>query len=358
MLSSGNPLVNNNIINRHSQYNQEYMMNNQKNNNMNNLNQNMRNKNVRIGLDLNLNKNNNNNIKIGMNKQNNFMNNMNRNLNLKNNMNNANNMNRNINPNNSNNTSLDPISRALNLIRAEFRKKDDRIRSLQLKIEELEKQIELITNNEALNNVNNYNYNNNENNRILNNNYMKNPSNTTQKKIGRDFTFSEKNSNELHYNNNIGIQNNYDRTNKIQEMNYNNNYMRNNELNNRNKNYQSNSNNQYQINDKNQNNFTMEQQKYTENNDDAQRENSIKTWNSGNYQGFSKNDVKLYLKEVKSKLDSDSFREFIRNIKSLTSSKEEGNIDRSKIVEEVRKLLSETDRELFEKFKTIIGYNE
>ena len=356
MLSSGNPLVNNNIINRHSQYNQEYMMNNQKNNNMNNLNQNMRNKNVRIGLDLNLNKNNNNNIKIGMNKQNNFMNNMNRNLNLKNNMNNTNNMNRNINQNN-NNTSPDPISRALNLIRAEFRKKDDRIRSLQLKIEELEKQIELITNNEALNNVNNYNYNNNENNRILNNNYMKNPSNTTQKKIGRDFTFSEKNSNELHYNNNIEIQNNYDRTNKIQEMNYNNNYMRNNELNNRNKNYQSNSNNQYQINDKNQNNFTMEQQKYTENNDDAQRENSIKTWNSGNYQGFSKNDVKLYLKEVKSKLDSNSFRDFIRNIKSLTSSKEEGNIDKSRIVEEVRKLLSE-NRELFEKFKKIIGYNE
>ena len=356
MLSSGNPLVNNNIINRHSQYNQEYMMNNQKNNNMNNLNQNMRNKNVRIGLDLNLNKNNNNNIKIGMNKQNNFMNNMNRNLNLKNNMNNTNNMNRNINPNN-NNTSPDPISRALNLIRAEFRKKDDRIRTLQLKIEELEKQIELITNNEALNNVNNYNYNNNENNRILNNNYMKNPSNTTQKKIGRDFTFSEKNSNELHYNNNIEIQNNYDRTNKIQEMNYNNNYIRNNELNNRNKNYQSNSNNQYQINDKNQNNFTMEQQKYTENNEDAQRENSIKTWNSGNYQGFSKNDVKLYLKEVKSKLDSNSFREFIRNIKSLTSSKEEGNIDKSRIVEEVRKLLSE-NRELFEKFKKIIGYNE
>ena len=358
MLSSGNPLVNNNIINRHSQYNQEYMMNNQKNNNMNNLNQNMRNKNVRIGLDLNLNKNNNNNIKIGMNKQNNFMNNMNRNLNLKNNMNNANNMNRNINPNN-NNTSPDPISRALNLIRAEFRKKDDRIRTLQLKIEELEKQIELITNNDAINNVNNYNYNNNENNRILNNNYMRIPSNnTTQKKIGKNFTFSEKNSDELHYSNNIGQQNNYDRTNKIQEMNYNNNYMRNNELNNRNKNYQSNSNNQYQINDKNQNNFTVEQQKFTENNDDAQRENSIKTWNSGNYQGFSKNDVKLYLKEVKSKLDSNSFREFIRNIKLLTSSKEEGNIDKSKIVEEVRKLLSETDRELFEKFKKIIGYNE
>ena len=175
--------------------------------------------------------------------------------------------------------------------------------------------------------------------------------NTTQKKIGKNFTFSEKISGELDYNNNLGLQNNYDRTNKIQEMNFNNNYMRNNELNNRNMNYQSNSNNQYRIN-------TMEQPKYTDDNNDAQRENSIKTWNSGNYHGFSKNDVKLYLKEVKSKLDPDSFHEFIRNIKLLTSSKEEGKIDRRTIVGQVRDLLLEKDGELFEKFKTIIGYNE
>ncbi len=120
MIGNTNPLVNNNIINRHSQYNQEYMMNNQKNNNMNNLNQNMRNKNVRIGLDLNLNKNNNNNIKIGMNKQNNFMNNMNRNLNLKNNMNNANNMNmiNNMNMMNMNNNNINMNN--INLIQMMF----------------------------------------------------------------------------------------------------------------------------------------------------------------------------------------------------------------------------------------------
>ena len=311
MLGSGNPLVNNNIINRHSQYNQEFMMNNPNNNNMNNLNKNMKNMNARIGLNLNLNKNNNNNIKIGMNKQNNFMNNMNRNLNIKNNANATNNMNRNINPNNNNMNSDNVISRALSMIRAEFKKKDDRIRTLQLKVEELEKEIELITNNKAMNTANNYNNNINENNRVLNNNYMNIPhNNTTQKKIGKNFTFSEKISGELDYNNNLGLQNTYDRTNKIQEMNYNNNnYMRNNELNNRNMNYQSNSNNQYRIN-------TMEQPKYTDDNNDAQRENSIKTWNSGNYHGgFSKNDVKLYLKEVKSKLDYNSFHEFINNIK-------------------------------------------
>ena len=102
----------------------------------------------------------------------------------------------------------------------------------------------------------------------------------------------------------------------------------------------------------------MTQQKYNDTNNEGQRENSIKTWNSGNYNGFSKADVKSYLKEVKSKLEPNSFREFIRNIKLLTSSKEEGNIDRKSIVEKVRFLLLEKDDDLFEKFKKIIGYNE
>ena len=68
--------------------------------------------------------------------------------------------------------------------------------------------------------------------------------------------------------------------------------------------------------------------------------------------------MEVYLKEVKAKLDYVSFHEFIRNIKLLTSSKEQGNIDRKSIVERVRILLLETDDELFEKFKQIIGYNE
>ena len=355
MIGPGNPRLNNNIINRRPQMNKEYMMNNQNNNNMNNFNHNMKNTNARIGLNLNLNKNN-NNIKPNMNKQNNYMNNMNRNMNNKNNINNANNMNRNI-PSTNNNAGTDNvINRALNMIRSEFRKKDEIIRQLELKVEELEDKINLITNNNEINN----NYNNiNESNKMqLNNNYMgKVNNNIPPNKVGKNFTFSEKYSEE--FNNNLNMQDNYDRINKIPEMNYNinkNNALWNKEGNIR-KNYQSNSNNQYQINENNQNDY-MASQQYNEMNNEGQRENSIKTWNSGNYHGFSKTDVKSYLKEVKSKLDPDSFHDFIRNIKLLTSSKEQGNIDRKGIVDRVRILLLETDDELFEKFKKIIGYNE
>ena len=357
MIGPGNPRLNNNIINRRPQMNKEYMMNNQNNNNMNNFNHNLKNTNARIGLNLNLNKNNNNNIKPNMNKPNNYMNNMNRNMNNKNNINNANNMNRNI-PTNNNNAGTDNvINRALNMIRSEFRKKDEIIRQLELKVEELEDKINLITNNNEINN----NYNNiNESNKMqLNNNYMgKLNNNIPPNKVGKNFTFSEKYSEE--FNNNLNMQDNYDRINKIPEMNYNinkNNALWNKEGNIR-KNYQSNSNNQYQINENNQNDYMASQQKYNEMNNEGQRENSIKTWNSGNYHGFSKTDVKSYLKEVKSKLDPDSFHDFIRNIKLLTSSKEQGNIDRKGIVDRVRILLLETDDELFEKFKKIIGYNE
>ncbi len=327
------------------------------NNNMNNLNNNMKNTNARIGLNLNLNKNNNSNIKNNMNKQNNYMNNMNRNMNPKNNANNVNNMNRNI-PSNNNNVGSDSvISRALNMIRGEFKKKDELIRQLELKVEELEEKIKLYTKNNETND--NYNNINDANKILLNNNYMGNLNNNIpQKKIGKNFTFSEKNSEE--FNNNLNIQDNYDRINKVPEMNYNmnkNNNLWNKEGNIRKK-YQPNTNNQYQINENNQNDYMIPQQKYNEPNNEGQRENSIKTWNSGNYHGFSKTDVKLYLKEVKAKLDYVSFHEFIRNIKLLTSSKEQGNIDRKSIVERVRILLLETDDELFEKFKKIIGYNE
>jgi hypothetical protein len=356
MIGPGNPRLNNNIINRRPQINKEFMMNNQ-NNNMNNLNNNMKNTNARIGLNLNLNKNNNSNIKNNMNKQNNYMNNMNRNMNPKNNANNVNNMNRNI-PSNNNNVGSDSvISRALNMIRGEFKKKDELIRQLELKVEELEEKIKLYTKNNETND--NYNNINDANKILLNNNYMGNLNNNIpQKKIGKNFTFSEKNSEE--FNNNLNIQDNYDRINKVPEMNYNmnkNNNLWNKEGNIRKK-YQPNTNNQYQINENNQNDYMISQQKYNEPNNEGQRENSIKTWNSGNYHGFSKTDVKLYLKEVKAKLDYVSFHEFIRNIKLLTSSKEQGNIDRKSIVERVRILLLETDDELFEKFKQIIGYNE
>lgn len=361
-MDNRNPRLNNNIINRHRPINQEYMMNNQNNNNnMINMNNNLKNTNARIGLNLNLNKN--NNININMNPNN--MNNINRNINPKNNVNY---MNRNVYPNN--NTNLNPdnvIMRAMNMIRIEFKKKDDKIRALGLKVAELEKKIDLITKNNAIsNNYYNNELNVNEGNKILNNNYVSNINNNdAPKKMGKNFTFSEKYSGELNQNDqneNYQLANNYKRINKMQDMNYNmdnninNNYLMNKEVNNnRVYNYQSNSNNQYQINDKK----IMAQPKYIENNNnDLQRENSIKTWNSGNYNGWTKQDVKLYLKEVKAKLETEDFKEFIRSIKLLTSSKGEGNIDRRSVVEKVMNLLGEHNYDLFVKFKNIIGYNE
>ena len=66
---------------------------------------------------------------------------------------------------------------------------------------------------------------------------------------------------------------------------------------------------------------------------------------------FTKDEIKLYLKEVQSKLDNKSFREFLRNIKLLTRQ----NIDKETIIENARILLLEKDSELFEKFKQILG---
>ena len=123
-------------------------------------------------------------------------------------------------------------------------------------------------------------------------------------------------------------------------------------------NYQINSDNQYEINLRKQNDYMLAQKNNNEVNNEGQRENSVKTWNSANYHGWSKMDVKLYLKEVKSKLEPMAFKEFIHSIKLLTSTKGEGNIDKASIVERVRDLLGDRHDDLFNKFKAIIGYNE
>ena len=176
--------------------------------------------------------------------------------------------------------------------------------------------------------------------------------------MGKNFTFSEKYSDEIHYMNNnedgnlLNNNNNMNRISKMRENNYN----QNNNI--REINYQNNSNNQYNVNRINEIDYMSNKAVKGEPiNNDAQRENSIKTWNSGNYHGWSKVDVKLYLKEVKAKLEPMAFKEFIQSIKLLTSTKGEGNINKTNIVERVRNLLGEMHDDLFIKFKNIIGYN-
>lgn len=314
---------NNNIIKNNNKINNNFN-DNYINNNMNN-NPNKNNNNFRVGLKMTINKNN-PNIPSSNN------NNMNRNQT-------ANNINRNMNSNNI-------INQALSMIRDEFRKKDEKIRVLERKVEELEKKISLIMKNN-------------------NNNYMDDSNNKNkepQVKIGKNFTFSDKLSEEINYNSNIREQNNYNNylTNPTKGINndISNNPFNKKEVNKRIVNYQNIPNNQHRMDPMKENEFDLSQQKNKDINNDNQRENSIKTWNSGNYHGWTKIDVKLYLKEVKSKLPPDEFKEFIHSIKLLTSSRTQENVDRDSVVEKVRNLLEGRFDDLFNKFKAIIGYNE
>ena len=344
MFANRNTRLNNNIINRHPQQFQDYNMNMYNNNinlpnnniiipnknNMNipnsnnmNMNKNIKNTNVRKGLNLNLKKT---NVKGNMN-----MNNMN------------NNMNRNMTSNN-NNDPNNIILKALSIIRSEFIKKDEKIKSLELKVEELEKRINAIQN--SGNQLNNNNQN-----MILNNNYVNNPNQIPlkekQHKIGKNFTFSEKYSEEI---NNMEIPrepNIYNLPNKKEGMNNNIN-----RINNMGVNYGTNSDNQFNVISKNENDNKANINK-------KERENSVNSHTSGNIFGITKIELKSYLKDVKSKLDKESFKTFISNVRLLNNSKgnNNNNIDRESVMENVRILFGEKFKNLYEQFKDIIGFN-
>ena len=344
MFANRNTRLNNNIINRHPQQFQDYNMN-MYNNNINlpnnniiipnknnmiipnnnnmNMNKNIKNTNVRKGLNLNLKKT---NVKGNMN-----MNNMN------------NNMNRNMTSNN-NNDPNNIILKALSIIRSEFIKKDEKIKSLELKVEELEKRINAIQN--SGNQLNNNNQN-----MILNNNYVNNPNQIPlkekQHKIGKNFTFSEKYSEEI---NNMEIPrepNIYNLPNKKEGMNNNIN-----RINNMGVNYGTNSDNQFNVISKNENDNKANINK-------KERENSVNSHTSGNIFGITKIELKSYLKDVKSKLDKESFKTFITNVRLLNNSKgnNNNNIDRESVMENVRILFGEKFKNLYEQFKDIIGFN-
>ena len=344
MFANRNTRLNNNIINRHPQQFQDYNMN-MYNNNINlpnnniiipnknnmiipnnnnmNMNKNIKNTNVRKGLNLNLKKT---NVKGNMN-----MNNMN------------NNMNHNMTSNN-NNDPNNIILKALSIIRSEFIKKDEKIKSLELKVEELEKRINAIQN--SGNQLNNNNQN-----MILNNNYVNNPNQIPlkekQHKIGKNFTFSEKYSEEI---NNMEIPrepNIYNLPNKKEGMNNNIN-----RINNMGVNYGTNSDNQFNVISKNENDNKANINK-------KERENSVNSHTSGNIFGITKIELKSYLKDVKSKLDKESFKTFISNVRLLNNSKgnNNNNIDRESVMENVRILFGEKFKNLYEQFKDIIGFN-
>ena len=304
-------------------------------------------------MNINLNKNNMNNLnKMNMNK--NIMN-INKNSNIQ--MRNARNINNQIQNGN--------INKALMVLRNEFKKKDDRIKALELKVADLENKINMITQSGTYQLSENNNNNNNSNNNISNVIAL------ARKKMGKNFTFSEKYSEEINPNFNNKRDNSL---NKTPEINYgrNNNPFRSNDNQNMNNNFytQTKSANQYKIkqnnninninniNNMNDNEYILPNKNNNLNNNsnDAQADGSTFTGNSSNFQRHSKNEVKIFLKEVKAKVDPLIFREFIQNIKLLTNTKENNNgIDKNTVIEKVRILFGDQFKDLFIRFESIIG---
>ena len=331
MLQNGNKKYNNQMVRRQQQYQEnenfedipstpkQKIYQNAYNNMNNKTSISIKNQNNRININSNTKMNRNNN------NMNNNINNNNLNRGISNNINN-NNLNRgmsNNRPNNNSDASNTNINKAILILKNEFKKKDDKIKLLELKVEELEKKINLITNSKS--NISQQN-----------NNNMNNNINVP---FNKNFTFAELNSGEVNpfqnktENNkiNTGMEDlNADNNNNIYSQNKSSNQFQIN-------------NNQYNLNNNN-NNLAS-----------GIKENSL-TGNSGSSRNHSKNEVKLYLKEVKEKVEPFIFKEFIKNIKLLTSSKEmKGGVDRKKIVENVRQLFGEQYKELFIKFGAIIG---
>ena len=236
------------------------------------------------------------------------------------------------------------------IIRNELKKKDDRIKDLELKVAELENKINMITNSGHYQlSESNINYRNNS-------NFI----NLTKKKIGKNYTFIEKHRKETNSNHiirdslNKTPEINYRRENnpfrkKDDNQNMNNNFFNQTKLANHNKIKQNN--NEFTMENKNNNNNIN----INNNLNDAQIDGSY-TINSDSFKRQSKNEVKIFLKEVKSQLEPPIFKEFMHNIKLLINSKDKNNdVDKNTVIEKVRILFGEQYKDLFIKFESIIG---
>jgi len=331
MLQNGNKKYNNQMVRRQQQYkeNENYedipstpkqkMFQNAYNNMSSKTSNSIKNPNNRTNINSNTKMNRNNNLNNNMNNNNYLNRGISNNIN-NNNLNRGMSNNRPINNPDANNTN---INKAIIILKNEFKKKDDKIKFLELKVEELERKINMITNSKS--NVQQQNKNN------MNNNI--------NVPFNKNFTFAEFNSGEV---------------NPFQNKN------ENNKINTEMEDLNADNNNNVYSQNKSSNQFQINNNQYNLNNNNNNlasgiKENSL-TGNSGSSRNHSKNEVKLYLKEVKEKVEPFIFKEFIKNIKLLTSSKEmKGGVDRKQIVENVRILFGEQYKELFIKFGAIIG---
>ena len=231
---------------------------------------------------------------------------------------NTNNRNVNLNQNrikNINSNENNEIGKAFLIIQQELKKKDNRILELERKIRELTIKYNSLTN-----------------------------SNSNQQKTTQLFGVQNMNRNninegvnELNKNeNNIGIIN--QKRNMINNI--------------RNINQRKN----FQIDNINYNsdseNIVKRFHGYGCDNSSHSNDNSVLTYNGVNPN--SKKEVKEYLKEVKEKIDRIKFKEFIRNVKLLTS-KNEIAPNREAIIDNMRNLFGKEHLDLFLRFEKIIG---
>ena len=229
---------------------------------------------------------------------------------------NTNNRNVNLNQNrikNINSNENNEIGKAFLIIQNELKKKDNRILELERKIRELTIKYNSLTNN-----------------------------NSNQQKTTQLFGVQNMNRNninegvnELNKNeNNIGIIN-QKRNNNIRNINQRKNFQIDNI------NYNSDS-----------ENIVKRFHGYGCDNLSHSNDNSVLTYNGVNPN--SKKEVKEYLKEVKEKIDRIKFKEFIRNVKLLTS-KNEIAPNREAIIDNMRNLFGKEHLDLFLRFEKIIG---
>ena len=223
-----------------------------------------------------------------------------------------------VNQNLINNNENDELGKALLIIRRELKRKNDRILELENKVIKLTNILNRLINNKS------------------NNNNISSNINPFKSKIkGGNVEEENKKGGDIRANMEFSGLNNI------------NNLVKNNIR----------SNNYIRSVSQNNNNYNSDNENIVKRNpgyDNLSRsnDNSVLTYNG--VQTSSKKNVKNYLKEVKTRIEPTKFREFIRNIKLLTA-KNNSALNKEIIIESVRILFGEENKDLFIKFKTIIG---
>ena len=239
----------------------------------------------------------------------------------RNNNNNIKNMNQNRNSNFRTNESNE-LSQAFLIIQNELKKKNNRINELERKVRELTAKIRSLKNNNFTSN-----------NSPMMTPYKEEPKNIYNNNINEDT--DERFNNNL---NNMGFKNQNSNIINLGQTNIRNNSQK----------------RAFKASNLNYNSDNENIVKRNQNYDNLSHsnDNSVLTYNG--VHSNSKKDVKEYLKEVKEKIEPKKFKEFIRNIKLLTS-KSEIAPNKEIIIENMRKLFGNEHLDLFLRFEKIIG---